>query len=437
MLPEPTLSFTLQSLHDNTSLDCRIYHPVSLEPSSNVPAWCRHSAIFAHPYAPLGGSYNDHIVQAATEVLLSQGYLVGTFNFRGASGSVGRTSWTAKPERSDYMSMVGFIIYYIHYLDPYHNKEKLILGRHNSAFKGVHNNKPTLILGGYSYGSMITCQLPPLSEILSLFESPPSGSPVAEIRTRAKHLAMNQNAILSSILESQSASRSPRHSLGMRVGGSETAVDRKSHESSRSLSINAEEIIRKGFNEVKTKLSPKRTSCGAFHKTIMTSEPPSPTSPVSPRTPKPLKSPKSPTLKIPKMIDAKLIDAVPDLIQPRVAYLLISPLQGLVTNLATMSLSPFSLSGRRSSNPPSPTDISENAEAKLWRHPTLAVFGDNDMFVPIAKLRAWKTKLSSMPDSKFVGQEISGASHFWVERGSMHIMKMLIREFSASLIPGS
>ena len=77
-LPEPALTFTLPSIHDSTILDCRVYHPSNLS-----SAWQpRHSAIVAHPYAPLGGSYDDPIVEDVASQLLHKGFIVGTFNFR-------------------------------------------------------------------------------------------------------------------------------------------------------------------------------------------------------------------------------------------------------------------------------------------------------------------------------------------------------------------
>lgn len=36
----------------------------------------------AHPYAPLGGSYDDRVVGIVVEEFLARGYVVGTFNFR-------------------------------------------------------------------------------------------------------------------------------------------------------------------------------------------------------------------------------------------------------------------------------------------------------------------------------------------------------------------
>jgi hypothetical protein len=94
MLPEPALSFTLPSLHDGTKLDCRVYHPASLAATNlGAPPWQRHAAVVAHPYAPMGGCYDDPILESVAAQLLKTGYLVGTFNFRyvGRCGKDART----------------------------------------------------------------------------------------------------------------------------------------------------------------------------------------------------------------------------------------------------------------------------------------------------------------------------------------------------------
>ena len=83
MLPEPALSFTIPSLHDGIALDCRVYHPASLVAGNlNAPPWRRDAAIMAHPYAPMGGCFDDPIVADVCARLLRAGYLIGTFNFR-------------------------------------------------------------------------------------------------------------------------------------------------------------------------------------------------------------------------------------------------------------------------------------------------------------------------------------------------------------------
>lgn len=82
MLTPPALSLTLPSIHDNTILDCRVYHPRSLSPSSGAPRWDKHAAVVAPPYGPLGGSYDDPIIDVVAGTLLRLGFVVATFNFR-------------------------------------------------------------------------------------------------------------------------------------------------------------------------------------------------------------------------------------------------------------------------------------------------------------------------------------------------------------------
>lgn len=84
MLPEPTYSFTIPSIHDATALDCRLYNPPysTLDPADTELTWNPRGAIVAHPYAPLGGCYDDPVVSSAAVEILKQGFIVGTFNFR-------------------------------------------------------------------------------------------------------------------------------------------------------------------------------------------------------------------------------------------------------------------------------------------------------------------------------------------------------------------
>jgi hypothetical protein len=39
-------------------------------------------AIVAHPYAPMGGCYDDPVVGRIASTMLDDGFIVGTFNFR-------------------------------------------------------------------------------------------------------------------------------------------------------------------------------------------------------------------------------------------------------------------------------------------------------------------------------------------------------------------
>lgn len=78
----PSFSFTLPSVHDGCELECRIYLPGWLQNIESAPAWSVRGAILAHPYAPLGGCYDDPVVSFLGNELYDQSYIVGTFNFR-------------------------------------------------------------------------------------------------------------------------------------------------------------------------------------------------------------------------------------------------------------------------------------------------------------------------------------------------------------------
>lgn len=78
----PTVTFRIPSIHDGKKLDCRISLPDELKQIEHVSTWSDRGAIIAHPYAPLGGSYNDPVVNFVAEELRLGGCVVGTFNFR-------------------------------------------------------------------------------------------------------------------------------------------------------------------------------------------------------------------------------------------------------------------------------------------------------------------------------------------------------------------
>ena len=315
------------------------------------------------------------------------------------------------------MSVTGFLVHYIHYLDPF-----------KDATTQESSEPPVLILAGYSYGAMITTQIPPLEQILDPFSQPAIGSPEAEIRLRAQHLAEQQNAVLSSVLEMRPLSpggrHSPRRALGMRVGGNET--DEVAQEPRTSFSAEAEEKIRKGVAQLmaKTKLGHKsKHPDGVDGQEIESHEHPEP----------------------------EHLHQVSDLVVPRVAYVLVSPLQGVITHLATMSFMPSTSSllskfpGRSQKEAPKGPDSDDQeessadghrAEMKLVQNPTLAAYGDNDVFVPVHKLRTWAKRLQQIEGSKFHAVEISSAGHFWVEEKVLYKLRDLVAEFSLRLING-
>ncbi|KAB5585001.1 Alpha/Beta hydrolase protein [Coniochaeta sp. 2T2.1] len=426
-LPEPSLTFTLPSIHDGTTLDCRVYHPFSLSVSPRAPPWQRHAAIVAHPYAPLGGSCDDRIVDVTASTLLRLGYLVCTFNFRGASGSAGRTSWTAKAERADYMSVAGFVAHYAHFLDPFKRAEPA----DHLPIPQTAQHTPVLLFAGYSYGAMITTQLPSVDTILATFKSPESGTPAAEIRLRAEYMADTENAILASAraaaLERQSGSApmSPRRAMAMRIGGDEQ--NRKSHDlPRRSFSLDADQKFKDMINKARKGHGKRASSVSVLQR-------------------KASGTVSSDHLKDGTGVNIKILGTMTRF-QP--AYLLISPIQGYVANLATMSISyPF---GKKAAKPPkstktdqddtrSPTELNPGhlaweAEHKLTSNPTLAIYGDRDVFVAAKSLRNWSKRLEAVPASQFRAHEVSTAGHFWTEEGVLFIMRDAVKTFANLLL---
>ncbi|KAK7994431.1 hypothetical protein PG991_016019 [Apiospora marii] len=391
MFLKPTLSFTIPSVHDGHKLDCRVFHPPSLlappssqqsgdEDASSAPPWGRHIAIVAHPYAPLGGSYDDPIVDVIGGILVQAGFVVATFNFRGASKSGGRTSWTSKPEQGDYMSVVGFLAYYARYLDI---PSRTIAEGHHPA------PTPTLLQCGYSYGATVTTKIPPLESILALFHSPAVHTHAADIRLRAQHLAEQQNRLAS-------MPTSPRKSLGMRIGGDEDTSPRKSQEVRRSRSFEREDKIRKGVKDILGRSKLVRRRRGDQSKSEGTDSA--------------------------HDEHHDCMQIVTDLPKFRGAYLTPVPEAGSGTSVSE---------GQETAE--TPQNEAEAAEQKLVRNPTLVVYGDQDGMAQVHKFREWTARLKGFAGSQFLDVEISGAGHFWWEEGVIYQLRSAIETYAKSL----
>lgn len=349
--PQPTVCLTIPSLHDGTTLDCRLYHPVA--------SWSGNAAVMAHPYAPMGGCYDDAVVEAIVAQLLEASFLVGTFNFRGAGLSAGRTSWTARAERDDYAS---FVVFVAHYVD---------------RLRGPGQDHGVLLMGGYSYGAMVTMRLGPLDALLDALEAPIPGSHAAEIRLRAEYLASKPVVTM------------PRSPLGVRVGGHDPRR--------RSFSAGADHRLRRGVHDMllrneRGRRRRRTRNEDASDETKRVKSAPAPAS-----SPGPSSSPR-----------------------PKAAYLLVSPLQGLVLHLATLWSSSSSSS-------------SSEAHTQLTRHPSLAVFGTRDGLVSAAKVRAWTKRLAAAPGSSFRALEVAHAGHFWVEPGALAELVAVVGAFATQV----
>ena len=79
-LPAPNFTGTIPSIYDGCKLEYRVYMPDQLK--NQTSSWPIKGAIVAHPYASLGGSFNDPVVSFLGGELLKSGNVVGTFNFR-------------------------------------------------------------------------------------------------------------------------------------------------------------------------------------------------------------------------------------------------------------------------------------------------------------------------------------------------------------------
>ncbi len=114
----------------------------------------------------------------------------------------------------------------------------------------------------------------------------------------------------------------------------------------------------------------------------------------------------------------------------KISYLLISPLQGLVTKLATM----WSETRRiKTSDLSKNKDLTCDSEEKLILNDTLAIFGNEDIFSTNKKLRLWADRLGCEENSRFQHVEIVGAGHFWHEEGVVDQMRSHIEEFVSVL----
>ena len=376
--PAPSLSFTIPSIHDDLKIECRIYHPSSTVDKSlgHQVDYTKTAVILAHPYAPLGGCNDVPVILVVTAALLKEGVIVGTFNFRGAAGSKGRTTWTGKGELADYESFVGLMVSYLNSLgvnqagamDPC----SPLSSDHATLEEGLTINQSTggvnLVLGGYSYGSLVVMRLPSVSEILAKFSKPAPDSAMAEIISCARTLASETNQDLAS----QRNSQSQNHSL--RVGGEDGAEARRSsRENRRSV-----EILRRSLD--------------------------------MPRSIKKMRSKGNESAASGQNED---IQSTGDrcLTHVKSSYLLISPLLSPVSNLVML-----------------PSRHSKTNSAWI-KHPAFAVFGDQDFFTSFRKLSQWAQRTSAAADSDFNYAAVTGAGHFWIEEGVEGKMKDAVRQW--------
>ena len=339
--------------------------------------------------------------------------------YSGAGSSKGKASWTAKPELSDYISFVGFFLYYVNEIRPSTSTESspnlsedidnmsLNPSAHTISVDPVTTDtaRMTLVLGGYSYGSLITTHLPPINAILERFADVSKDSAEAEIRLRAHTLSTQWNKEPQNYTETPSihdlrVHEKPggsSHNIAISFGGDgpELGYRRAHRESKHSF-----DVIRRSMDRSQRKPGLSRTS--------------------------------SDTINMERVEHS----AFSKIAEPRVCYLLVSPLLPPISLLATMFSKFNGPSASKDEVPVSNGDCQTPArlDEGLVDHPTLAIYGDKDFFTSQKRLRRWAEHLANKPSSLFSFREIAGAGHFWQEEGVDSQMRSCIRKWLQELI---
>lgn len=120
------------------------------------------------------------------------------------------------------------------------------------------------------------------------------------------------------------------------------------------------------------------------------------------------------------------------------AYLLISPIQGVVGGLATMftttsakSLLP-TLSFRKKETHAGSAAVSVG-DRKFVENKTLVVFGNKDSFSNADRMRRWTQKLEGVEGSRFRAVEVNNGGHFWHGMEELEVLKRSVERWAREL----
>ncbi len=349
----------------------------------------------------------------------------------------------------DYISFVGFFVHYLHasgaartraatYDDEPDNDERdrpdqsgflspLQAATGQPAAAGARQTTGrqdapaiTLVLGGYSYGSLITTLLPPMHDILRRFSDPPAGSVELEIIAYAR--------VRGSADDGGSGHRHSLSGLGYNDGHRRPrlSIDDDGEEVAGRLSTGS---FRRSVDRVRTLVDPRRRSA-EVHKDDKKDDHEGAAAPTSETA-------------------ASASASTDPIVQ--IHYLLVSPLLPPVSSLATLfrridySLDPPSpslaahagINDHSSPTSSSSSSSSSNASVnhKLVANPTLAIYGGRDGFTARRKLHKWAQLLANcQPGSRFAFCEVPDAGHFWHEDGVEQRLREAVREWLARVV---
>lgn len=250
-----------------------------------------------------------------------------------------------------------------------------------------HSEPISLILGGYSYGSLIVSHLPYINTLLHILTEPAHKIHTTEIILRARTLSTQLNEKLSDLASRGREARpstnpSPGHKRlsshgSITLGGQETTpapAPRKASDDSARRSIDIpgrikdRMIQRHSSGKIRRRSSSSGVSRDAdaqAQKTVLLTE-----------------------------------AMAPELPKVNACYLLISPLLPPLSGFLSPSLSAL---------------IYKTPEPEILLHnPTLVIFGGEDGFTSAKRMRAWCRKMESLSKA-FSWNEQERAGHFWRE----------------------
>ena len=373
---------------------------------------------------------------------------------RGAPGSKGSTSWTGNAEIKDYVSVTGAFFCYLRTLqDRLHTRivAKEEVSNHTltpvpsstvprpRASLANSSSFLSLLLCGYSYGALTTTRLPPMGDMLAPFLDPDPGTASSEILLRGQNLAERFEKDIQSCLGQQrcdaidrrGSSRSHASDRTVAMGGEEgTPGSRRASNDAGAASRPSIDAVRRSFDRSRRSIERSRNHLLHRRSSDRQSEDTGEGAPPS--------------------YESRLFDTAN--LKVRTHYLLISPLLGPIASLATM----FRFSPPHGKHPLSNSKplIKADRNNILSTNPTLAIFGDDDVFTSSRRLRRWCEELTVVsraanPDassevgdegripketSLFQFREIRRAGHFWREEGVLREMRQCMSRWIEEVV---
>ena len=275
------------------------------------------------------------------------------------------------------------------YIHPLPTADTIFTPEKSSNVLQVHQvdnppqeDTPVVVLGGYSYGSLILKHLPPVLSILQPFSTPLSGSSADEVILRAHKLAEQSNLDwINQARYRAHEQKRQRHELKTPVvmGGEDTSPDkrRSSREVRRSTDGPRSLDIRQRLRSLSHR--GRRDELSVASKRV-------------------------------------------DITTPEVRYLLVSPLTAPISTLAAPALGPKFWDRAR-----------DGSQEMIGQLESLAIYGDQDVFASAKKIRDWAEQLKVDHGPRFSSVEVSGAGHFWVEEGVEKELRSALKEWEVKI----